>query len=75
MEKNAIRKNARLKMEKLNKVKIVYHLNQIPRGAIILNPYSIKVVSSNDKHVIYIKRVVILTVFGIMFLNHLNFLI
>jgi pre-rRNA-processing protein TSR3 len=48
------------KMEKLNKAKIVYKLNQIPRGAIVLNPYSIKAVSPNDKNIIYRKGVVAL---------------
>jgi rRNA small subunit aminocarboxypropyltransferase len=38
------------KMEKQENCKIVYNLNQIPYGAIILNPFAEKAVSPEDKH-------------------------
>ncbi|MDO8869678.1 MAG: DUF367 family protein [Methanobacteriaceae archaeon] len=43
------------KMAKKGKFKIVNHLNQLPRGAIVLNPYSKKAVSPEDKGAV-IKR-------------------
>jgi len=46
------------KMEKLNNCKIVYNINQIPHGAIILNPFSEKSVSPQDKHFVEKKGVV-----------------
>ena len=46
------------KMEKLNNCKIVYNINQIPHGAIILNPFSEKSVSPQDKHLVLKKGVV-----------------
>jgi len=46
------------KMEKLNYCKIVYKLNQIPRGAIILNPFSEKSVSPDDKNLVQKRGVV-----------------
>lgn len=46
------------KMEKQNNCKIVYSLNQIPLGAIILNPFSEKAVSPEDKHLVEKKGVV-----------------
>jgi pre-rRNA-processing protein TSR3 len=36
-------------MAKKGKFKIVNHLNQLPRGAIVLNPYSEKAVSPEDR--------------------------
>jgi len=46
------------KMEKQNNSKIVYNLNQIPHGAIILNPFSEKSVSPEDKHIVEKRGVV-----------------
>lgn len=46
------------KMEKQKNCKIVYNTNQIPRGAIILNPFAEKAVSYEDKHFVEKKRVV-----------------
>ena len=46
------------KMEKQNNSKIVYALNQIPRGAIILNPFSQKAVSNEDKFIVLKRGVV-----------------
>ena len=46
------------KMEKLNNCKIVYNINQIPIGAIILNPFSEKSVSPQDKHLLEKRGVV-----------------
>ena len=40
------------KMEKLAKCKIVYKLNQIPKGAIVLNPFAQKAVSPEDKNIV-----------------------
>ncbi|MDR1819203.1 MAG: DUF367 family protein [Methanobrevibacter sp.] len=46
------------KMEKLKKAKIIYYLNQIPKGALVLNPYSIKAVSIEDKNMVNKKGIV-----------------
>lgn len=46
------------KLEKQKKSKIVYNINQIPHGAIILNPFSDKSVSPEDKHFIEKKGIV-----------------
>jgi len=46
------------KMEKQNNCKIVYNLNQISPGAIILNPFSEKSVSPEDKHLVLKRGVV-----------------
>jgi pre-rRNA-processing protein TSR3 len=46
------------KMEKLNKAKIVYNLKEIPKGAIVLNPYSQKAVSPKDRDFVYRKGIV-----------------
>ncbi|BBL61096.1 MAG: DUF367 family protein [Methanobrevibacter arboriphilus] len=46
------------KLEKQNKARIVYNLNQIPRGAIILNPFSDKSASPEDKDLVLKKGVV-----------------
>jgi pre-rRNA-processing protein TSR3 len=43
------------KMAKKGKFKIVNHINQLPRGAIVLNPYSEKAVSPEDRGAV-IKR-------------------
>lgn len=40
------------KMAKKGKFKIVNHLNQLPRGAIVLNPYSEKAVSREDREAV-----------------------
>ncbi|MCK9151713.1 DUF367 family protein [Methanobacterium alcaliphilum] len=40
------------KMAKKGKFKIVYHLNQIPRGAILLNPFAKKSVSREDREIV-----------------------
>ncbi|MDR2829914.1 MAG: DUF367 family protein [Methanobrevibacter sp.] len=40
------------KLEKLKKAKIVYHLNQIPKGSLVLNPYSLKAVSPEDRNIV-----------------------
>jgi pre-rRNA-processing protein TSR3 len=39
-------------MAKNGNFKIVYHLNQIPRGSIVLNPYADKAVSREDLNII-----------------------
>ncbi|MBO7240883.1 MAG: ribosome biogenesis protein, partial [Methanobrevibacter sp.] len=39
------RKCTAFKMEKQGKCKIVYKIHQIPRGAVVLNPFSEKAVS------------------------------
>ena len=46
------------KMEKQKNSKIIYNLNQIPHGAIILNPFSEKSVSPEDKFFVEKKGVV-----------------
>ena len=38
-----------LKMEKQGKCRIVYKIHQIPRGAVVLNPFSEKAVSMEDR--------------------------
>ena len=40
------------KMEKLGKCKIVYKINQIPKGAIVLNPFAEKATSPQDKNIV-----------------------
>ena len=40
------------KMEKLGKCKLVYKVNQIPKGSIILNPFAQKAVSPEDKKIV-----------------------
>jgi len=40
------------KMEKLGKCKMVYKINQIPKGAIALNPFAQKAVSPEDKDIV-----------------------
>ena len=37
-----------IKMEKLGKCRLVYNINKIPGGAIVLNPYAEKAVSYED---------------------------
>ena len=37
-----------IKMEKLGKCRLVYNINRIPSGAIVLNPYAEKAVSYED---------------------------
>ena len=46
------------KLEKENKARLVYNLNQIPRGAVVLNPFSEKAVSFEDKPLVESKGVV-----------------
>lgn len=43
-----------IKMMKTDKAKLVYNLNEIPHGAIVLNPYSERSVSPEDER--YVKR-------------------
>jgi pre-rRNA-processing protein TSR3 len=40
------------KMEKLGNCKMIYKINQISKGAIILNPFAQKAVSSEDKNIV-----------------------
>jgi len=40
------------KMEKLGKCGIVYKINQMPKGSIILNPFAQKAVSPEDKKIV-----------------------
>ena len=40
------------KMEKLGKCKIIYKINQIPKGAIVLNPFAEKAVSPEDRTIV-----------------------
>jgi pre-rRNA-processing protein TSR3 len=40
------------KMAKLNKCKVVYNVNQIPKGALVLNPFSERAVSPEDKEMV-----------------------
>lgn len=40
------------KMEKQKNCKMVYNLNQIPRGAVILNPFAERAVSPEDKDLV-----------------------
>ncbi|MDR3063651.1 MAG: DUF367 family protein [Methanobrevibacter sp.] len=43
------------KLEKTKRAKLFYNLNQIPKGAIVLNPFSSKAVSMEDREAV-IKR-------------------
>ena len=45
-------------MEKQGKCKIVYKIHQIPRGAVVLNPFSEKAVSYEDRPLVENKGVV-----------------
>ena len=36
-----------IKMEKLGKCRLVYNINRIPSGAIVLNPYAEKAIATN----------------------------
>ncbi|MDR0911913.1 MAG: DUF367 family protein [Methanobrevibacter sp.] len=47
-----------VKLEKTKRAKMFYHLNQIPRGAIVLNPFSVKAVSIEDKKMVLSKGIV-----------------
>ena len=47
-----------LKMEKQGKCRIVYKIHQIPRGAVVLNPFSEKAVSMEDRPLVEDKGVV-----------------
>lgn len=40
------------KMEKIGKCKLVYKINQIPKGAIVLNPFAQKAVSPEDRDIV-----------------------
>ncbi|WP_409199372.1 DUF367 family protein [Methanobrevibacter sp. DSM 116169] len=46
------------KLEKLNKAYLFYNLNKIPKGAIVLNPYSEKAVSLEDRNAVEFKGIV-----------------
>ncbi len=46
------------KMEKQGKCRIVYKIHQIPRGAIVLNPFAEKAVSMEDRGLVEKKGVV-----------------
>ncbi|RBQ23858.1 hypothetical protein ALNOE001_06500 [Candidatus Methanobinarius endosymbioticus] len=46
------------KMEKQNNCRIIYNLNQIPSGAVILNPFAKKSVSFEDEELVKRKGVV-----------------
>ena len=37
-----------IKLEKMGKCRLVYNINKIPSGALVLNPYSDKAVSYED---------------------------
>ena len=52
------RKCTAFKMEKQGKCKIVYKIHQIPRGAVVLNPFSEKAVSYDDRPLVENKGVV-----------------
>ena len=52
------RKCTAFKMEKQGKCKIVYKIHQIPRGAVVLNPFSEKAVSYEDRPLVENKGVV-----------------
>ena len=43
-----------IKMERLGKCRLVYNINKIPGGAIVLNPYADKAVSFEDYR--YVQR-------------------
>lgn len=47
-----------LKMEKQGKCRIVYKIHQIPRGAVVLNPFAEKAVSMEDRPLVEDKGVV-----------------
>lgn len=44
-----------IKMERLDKCKLVYNINRIPAGAVVLNPFAEKAVSYED-HILVEKR-------------------
>ena len=46
------------KMEKLNKCNIVHKVNQIPKGAIVLNPFAQKAVSPEDRNIVGTRGIV-----------------
>ncbi|MDO5819795.1 MAG: DUF367 family protein [Methanobrevibacter sp.] len=52
------RKCTAFKMEKQGKCKIVYKIHQIPRGAVVLNPFSDKAVSYEDRPLVENKGIV-----------------
>ncbi len=52
------RKCTAIKLEKEKKAKLVYKLRQIPKGAIVLNPFSSKAVSREDRKYIEKRGVV-----------------
>ena len=52
------RKCTAFKMEKQGKCKIVYKIHQIPRGAVVLNPFSEKAVSYEDRPLVENKGIV-----------------
>ena len=53
-----------IKMEKLGKCKLVYNINKIPSGAVVLNPFAQKAVSYEDYRYVHRRGVVGLTVPG-----------
>jgi len=46
------------KLEKLNKAHLFYNLSKIPSGAVVLNPFSEKAVSIEDKNLVENKGIV-----------------
>ena len=52
------RKCTAFKMEKQGKCRIVYKIHQIPRGAVVLNPFSEKAVSYEDRGLVENKGIV-----------------
>ena len=53
-----------IKMEKLGKCRLVYNINRIPSGAIVLNPYAEKAVSYEDYRFVERRGIVDLTAPG-----------
>ena len=49
-----------IKMEKLGKCKLVYNINKIPSGAVLLNPFDQKAVSYEDYRYFHIRGVVLI---------------
>ena len=47
-----------IKMEKLGKCKLVYNINKIPSGAVVLNPFAQKAVSYEDYRYVHRRGVV-----------------
>ena len=47
-----------IKMEKLGKCKLVYNINKIPSGAVVLNPFAQKAVSYEDYRYVHRRGIV-----------------